>query len=181
VANKPETDLYDQSQLADAVRSTPITVPLLCAIACREAGMYWLPLTPHKSAAEILGLAVYDASGDVSGAPRNVFPVNTAEFRLAYGNEFTSLLIDETNKARAARGLAPLRRGAKGLQPCLGEASHFCKALEVAAAGFDQHHLAQRIDQRRLRRLRGGLEFFVGRGKRRCRAGQAQRKGENGA
>jgi len=93
-----------QSQLTDAVRSTPFTVPLLCAIACREAGMYWLPLTPHKSAAEILGLAVYDASGDVAGAPRSAFPVNTAQFRLTYGEAFTNLLIDETNKARAARG-----------------------------------------------------------------------------
>ena len=43
-------------QLTDVVRSTPFTVPLLCAIACREAGMYWLPLTPHQSAAQILGL-----------------------------------------------------------------------------------------------------------------------------
>jgi hypothetical protein len=94
-----------QLQLADAVRSTPFTVPLLCAIACREAGMYWLPLTPHKSAAEILGLCVYDASGDVAGAPRSAFPINTAHFRLAYGDAFTTMLIDEANKARADRGL----------------------------------------------------------------------------
>ena len=103
-----------QSQLTDAVRSTPFTVPLLCAIACREAGMYWLPLTPHKSAAEILGLAVYDASGDVAGAPRSAFPVNTAQFRLTYGEAFTNLLIDETNKARAARGLSPASMVYKG-------------------------------------------------------------------
>jgi hypothetical protein len=96
-----------QPQLADAVRSSPFTVPLLCAIACREAGMYWLPLTPHKSAAEILGLCVYDASGDVADAPRSAFPVNTAQFRLAYGDAFTTMLIDEANKARAARGLNP--------------------------------------------------------------------------
>ena len=95
------------AQLSDAVRSTPFTVPLLCAIACREAGSYWLPLTPHKTAAEILGLAVYDASGDVAGAPRGVFPTNTAQFRLAYGETFTAMLIGEANKARAARGLHP--------------------------------------------------------------------------
>ena len=94
-------------QLSDAVRSTPFSVPLLCAIACREAGLYWLPLTPHKSAAEILGLCVYDASGDVDGAPRSAFPANTAKFRHAYGDGFTSLLIDEANKARAVRGLNP--------------------------------------------------------------------------
>src|SRR4051812_38253823 len=60
--------------LEEAVRGTPFTIPLLCAIACREAGAYWLPLTPHKPPAEILGLCVYDASGDVPGAPRSAFP-----------------------------------------------------------------------------------------------------------
>lgn len=100
--------------LADAVRSTPFSAPLLCAIACREAGAYWLPLTPHKPPAEVLGLCVYDASGDVAGAPRSVFPVNTAEFRLAYGQQFTDLLIEETNKARAARGLSPAAMVYKG-------------------------------------------------------------------
>lgn len=94
-------------ELNDAVRGSVLTPPLLCAIACREAGMYWLPLTPHPPAAEILGLCVYDASGDVAGAPRNVFPVNTAQFRLAYGDAFTAMLIGEANKARAARGLSP--------------------------------------------------------------------------
>jgi hypothetical protein len=100
-------NLNFQLHLADAVRSTPFTVPLLCAIACREAGMYWLPLTPHKSAAEILGLCVYDASGDVAGAPRSAFPMNSAQFRLAYGDVFTTMLINEANKARTARGLSP--------------------------------------------------------------------------
>jgi len=94
-------------QLVDAVRSTHFTPPLLCAIACREAGMYWLPLTPNRSAAEILGLCVYDASGDVAGTSRSAFPTNTEEFRLAYGETFTSMLVDEANKARAARGLRP--------------------------------------------------------------------------
>ncbi|ACL62511.1 peptidase S8 and S53 subtilisin kexin sedolisin (plasmid) [Methylobacterium nodulans ORS 2060] len=69
--------------------------------------MYWLPLTPHRPATEILGLCVYDASGDVAGAPRSAFPTNTAQFRLSYGEAFTDLLIGETNKARMARGLNP--------------------------------------------------------------------------
>jgi subtilisin family serine protease len=93
--------------LADAVKSTPFTVPLLCAIACREAGAYWLPLTPHRSASEVLGLCVYDASGDVAGTSRSAFPTNTAQFRLAYGQQFTDMLVAEANKARAARGLSP--------------------------------------------------------------------------
>lgn len=103
-----------RSELTDAVRSTPFTVPLLCAVACREAGIYWLPLTPNRSAAEILGLCIYDASGDVANAPRRVFPTNTAEFRLAYGDAFTNMLIAETNKARAARGYAPASMVYKG-------------------------------------------------------------------
>lgn len=102
------------SELAAAVASTPFSIALLCAIACREAGIYWLPLTPRRPAAEILGLCVYDASGDVAGAPRSAFPVNTAQFRLAYGDAFTRLLITETNKARAARGLNPAAMVYKG-------------------------------------------------------------------
>ncbi|UVC12309.1 penicillin-insensitive murein endopeptidase (plasmid) [Rhizobium sp. TH2] len=94
-----------RDELDDAVRGTRFSVPLLCAIACREAGIYWLPLTAGRSSAEILRLCVYDASGDVSGAPRSAFPVNTSEFRATYGQVFTNLLIAETNKARAARGL----------------------------------------------------------------------------
>jgi hypothetical protein len=103
-----------QPQLADAVRSTPFTVPLLCAIACREAGLYWLPLTSHKPAAEVLGLMVYDASGDVAGAPRRAFPVNTAEFRLHYGDAFTAMLVAEANAARTARGLSSAQIVYKG-------------------------------------------------------------------
>jgi subtilisin family serine protease len=101
-------------QLANAVRSTPFSLPLLCAIAYREAGIYWLPLTPYKSAVDILGLCVYDASGDVPGAPRSAFPIDTAQFRLTYGDDFTTMLIDETNKARAARGLGPAAMVYKG-------------------------------------------------------------------
>jgi len=102
------------SELTDAVKSTPFTVPLLCAIACREAGIYWLPLTPNRPAAEILGLCIYDASGDVAGAPRSAFPTNTAQFRLAYGDAFTNLLIAETNKARAVRGYSAASMVYKG-------------------------------------------------------------------
>jgi hypothetical protein len=103
-----------QPELADAVRSTSFTVPLLCAIACRETGTYWLPLTPYNKAAEILGLCVYDASGDVGGIPRRAFPANTAQFRLAYGDAFTTMLIGEANKARTARGLHPASIAYKG-------------------------------------------------------------------
>jgi hypothetical protein len=103
-----------RSDVATAVQHTPFTPALLCAIACREAGAFWLPLTPNRPAAEILGLCVYDASGDVPGAPRTAFPVNTSAFRLAYGEDFTNLLIQETNKARAARGLSEAAMVYKG-------------------------------------------------------------------
>lgn len=101
-------------ELSDAVRSTPFTAPLLCAIACREAGAYWLPLTAHMSAAQILGLCVYDASGDFPGTSRSAFPANRAQFQLAYGETFTKMLVDEANKARAARGLSPAQYLYKG-------------------------------------------------------------------
>ena len=58
------------TQLANAVAATPFSVPLLCAIACREAGQYWLPFTTHMSATQVLGLCVYDASGDYPGTSR---------------------------------------------------------------------------------------------------------------
>lgn len=102
------------AELADAVASSPFDVPLLCAIACKEAGAYWLPLTPRRPPGEILGLCVYDASGDVAGAPRSAFPVNTTQFRRAYGETFTGMLVAETNKARAARGLAAAEMVYKG-------------------------------------------------------------------
>ena len=85
-------------ELNDAIRGSVLTPPLVCAIACREAAMYWLPLTPHRPAAEILGLCVYDASGDVAGAPRSAFPANTAQFRLSYGEAFTTMLIEEAQQ-----------------------------------------------------------------------------------
>jgi len=37
-------------QLVNAVASTPFSVPLLCAIAGREADAYWLPFTTHERA-----------------------------------------------------------------------------------------------------------------------------------
>jgi len=46
----------------------------------------------------------------------------------------------------AAAGLAPLRLRAQRLQPRLGEIGHLLEALDVAAAGFNQHHLVQRLD-----------------------------------
>ena len=102
------------NEMVDAVRGTPFSVPLLCAIACREAGIYWLPLTSHDTPDQILALAVYDASGDVPNAPRTAFPTNTAQFRLTYGDAFTKVLIDETNNARAARGLPAAQMVYKG-------------------------------------------------------------------
>ena len=52
--------------------------------------------------------------------------------------------------AGAARRLAPLGLGTQRLQPCLGELGHAGKAGDIAAAGFDHHHLAQGVDHGRL-------------------------------
>src|SRR5207237_2059268 len=57
---------------------------------------------------------------------------------------------------------------------------HLREALDVAAAGLDQHHLMQRFDQRRLRRFRGSFELFIRRGKGGACAGEAERGGKRG-
>jgi hypothetical protein len=102
------------TELAAAVRGKPYDVAVPCAIACKETGPYWVSRIGKFSPAEILGLQVGDASGDAPDTSRSAFPRNTAEFRNAYGDGFTDMLIDEANKARAARGLPPARWVYKG-------------------------------------------------------------------
>lgn len=100
--------------LMTAKAGTPITMPLLCAIALKETHNIWLPRVDSHTPDELLPLCVGDASGDVPGAPRNAFPKNTAEFRARYGDDFTEMLIAEANAARALRGLSPARIVYKG-------------------------------------------------------------------
>lgn len=101
-------------QLRAAVDGSPFTVDLLCGIACQETAVYWWPWITRLASDEVLARCVFDGSGDVSGAPRSAFPRNTEAFRVAYGAEFTALLVAEGNQTRAIRGLKPWRAIYKG-------------------------------------------------------------------
>jgi hypothetical protein len=76
----------------------------LAGIVCQETAIKWLEWTDHHPPAEIVKRCVFDASGEVPGAPRTAFPVNTAAFRAKYGDAFTNMLIEEANKTRRWQG-----------------------------------------------------------------------------
>jgi hypothetical protein len=80
----------------------PFDFETACAIAGKEAAIYWLPWTKTMSASDVLARCVFDASGDVANASRTAFPQNTAIFRQAYP-ELADMLIDEANQMRALR------------------------------------------------------------------------------
>jgi len=88
-----------------AIAGSPVTLPLVQAIACKETHNIWLPRIDSHPAGDLLGFCVGDASGDFPGTSRSAFPTNTAAFRAKYGPAFTDMLIAEANKARALRGL----------------------------------------------------------------------------
>lgn len=90
-----------------AIAGTPITLPLVQAIACKETHNIWLRRIDTHDPAALLALCVGDASGDSPGTSRGAFPRNTAAFREKYGAPFTDMLIAEANHARALRGLPP--------------------------------------------------------------------------
>jgi hypothetical protein len=94
------------TDVARATEGKPYSAAIVCAIACAETGYIWIPRTA-TAPATLLPLLIGDASGDIAGHPRNAFPKNTAEFRAEFGDDFTSELIAETNKARALRHLDP--------------------------------------------------------------------------
>lgn len=103
-------------ELESAVRGTPFSKALLCAIAYREGGIYWLPFTEKYAPEEVLGLCVFDASGDYPGTEneRSAFPHNTDAFIEQFGNEFANILIAQANQSRAARGYKPQKWVYKG-------------------------------------------------------------------
>ena len=94
------------TDLQAAVAGTPFTADTLCGIACQETANVWFNWINKKSAAEILALCVFDASGDFPGTRRSAFPKNTAAFRAKYGEQFANMLIAEANISRKARGLS---------------------------------------------------------------------------
>lgn len=101
-------------QISGVLASSPFTLDIACAITCQESGIYLLPFTKRFAPDEALELCVFDASGDADGTSRGAFPRNTAEFRAQYDDDFTSMLIGEANKARAARKLPPMQWVYKG-------------------------------------------------------------------
>jgi hypothetical protein len=104
-----------------AIADFPFTPQVLCAIACKETGAYWCDwlFTRHLtlSAQDVLARCLGDAGpeddnatvGAPSGRTRAYFPGNTQEFRNRFGDNFTKMLIDETNKTRALRLRTPVQ------------------------------------------------------------------------
>jgi hypothetical protein len=92
-----------------ALKDTPFSTDVACAIACQETGLYLVQFIDEMDAATALARCVFDASGDADGTRRMAFPRNTADFRAHYdtvASGFTEMLIAEANQARAVRGLA---------------------------------------------------------------------------
>ena len=87
-----------------AAAGKPYGCSHLAGIVCQETAIKWLEWTDHHPADQIVQRCVFDASGEVPGAPRSAFPKNTAEFRARYGDVFTDMLIEEGNKTRRWQG-----------------------------------------------------------------------------
>jgi hypothetical protein len=94
------------SKLKASVAGKPYGVQHLCAIICQETAYKWLKWIGQHDAATIIARCVFDASGDYPGTERSAFPVNTAQFKSRFGNEFTNMLIEEANKTRRMQGWA---------------------------------------------------------------------------
>jgi hypothetical protein len=101
-------------EIEAAVAGKPYDKAVVCAIACKETGAYWVSRTGTLSPKALLGLQVGDASGDLEGTARSAFPRNTQAFRDRFGDELTAMLIEEANKARAVRGFSPRQWVYKG-------------------------------------------------------------------
>ncbi|MGY3054166.1 hypothetical protein ACVWYG_002369 [Pedobacter sp. UYEF25] len=99
-------ELHYGDQCAAATEGTPFTKELLYAIACQETAIYFYDWTKEHTPEEVLGLCVFDASGDANGT-RSAFPKNTAAFTAKYGQAKADMLIAEANKSRALRGYGP--------------------------------------------------------------------------
>jgi len=94
-----------KNEMGAITTMTPFDIDILCGIACQETAYVWLKwinsLTPDK----ILGLCVFDASGDCPIKQRSALPRNTSIFRNRYGDIFTDILISEADKSRQKRGI----------------------------------------------------------------------------
>ena len=87
-----------------ATNGKAYSVKHLCAIVCQETAYKWLKWTATMDPQTIIERCVFDASGDYPGAPRGVFPINTAAFENRFGQQLTAMLIEEANKTRRLQG-----------------------------------------------------------------------------
>lgn len=95
------------AQIDKAIEGTPVDANLVAAIACKETANVWLSWIDRLSPADVLARCVFDASGDMPGTSRGVFPRNAAEFRAKAGEPLTAALIEEANETRKLRGYSP--------------------------------------------------------------------------
>lgn len=101
-------------QLMTSIQDKPFDVNVICAIAGKEAALYWLNWIDTLSPQETLARCVFDASGDAPNTSRVAFPQNTQAFIAKFGTAFGTDLIDEANKTRQLRHLAPANWVYKG-------------------------------------------------------------------
>ena len=102
-------------QLAKSVQNMPFDVNVICAIAGKEAALYWLSWINSHSAQDVLARCVFDASGDAPNTSRAAFPQNTAAFVAKCGAEFADELIDEANESRSCGICPPARWSTKDM------------------------------------------------------------------
>ncbi|NEK17465.1 peptidase S8/S53 subtilisin kexin sedolisin [Rhizobium leguminosarum] len=93
-------------KLRAATRGKPYRIQHLCAIVCQETAYKWLNWIHDLSPQAIIERCVFDASGDVEGAPRSAFPKNTPAFKARYDSAFCDMLIEEANMTRRLQKLA---------------------------------------------------------------------------
>lgn len=102
------------SNVQDAIKDTPFSPEIIYGIACQETAYFWINFIDHVSPSVILQRCVLDASGDIKGTSRSVFPKNTQEFIDKYGQDNADILIAEANKTRVMRGFKPANIVYKG-------------------------------------------------------------------
>lgn len=100
-------------KIEKAVLGTPFEAKHIYGIACQETAYKWILWVDKYSPQIILQRCIFDASGDMPNTNRSAFPKNKATFSAKYGNDFTNMLVKESNLQRAM----PQVNFPKGFQP----------------------------------------------------------------
>jgi hypothetical protein len=101
-------------QLTASMQGKQYLIKHLCAIVCQETANKWIKWVNTQSVDTIIARCVFDASGDYPRTSRSAFPINTAAFRVKYGDAFTEMLIAEANLTRQLQGWGPTQWVYKG-------------------------------------------------------------------